>query len=178
MSKLTFARLLPQELIREMALLLGLFKFCRIVLLGAAPWDRQRRPFRILHHFTDEHDLPNMVRVMRQLPIDGLKDRMPLVADIDDGAPVFFVDLIQSMEKAGPAFVPFGYECFPCDSIILELGLPLPPFLLPVRGEEVRPTAQHIAPKVLDNGSNAVAFGIVLPKQLFVGELGKGLFAQ
>lgn len=156
----------------------GLLELGRIVLLRAAPWDGKRSPRFFLHHFSDVNDLSNMVRVVRQLAVEGLHNAMALVADVDDGTDIIFVDGVESLKETGPAFVPFFQQGFPAWQVIVEFGLPLPPFFFAISGEEVRPAAEHIAPKVLDDGGNTVAFGIVLPKKLFVGQLLESLFAK
>ena len=39
-------------------------------------------PILVGYHFADENDLPDVVGIVRQLPVDGFEDGVGLVADI------------------------------------------------------------------------------------------------
>src|SRR5579871_4131438 len=51
-------------------------------------------------------DLPDMLRVMRDLSVDGLQDGMRLAADRNDPHDIFWLERINGAKHALPAFFP------------------------------------------------------------------------
>jgi hypothetical protein len=49
---------------------------------GSAFWDGQALPFFVTDHFSDIDDLPDVMRVMGQLPVDGVDGDEWFVPDI------------------------------------------------------------------------------------------------
>src|SRR5690606_37507198 len=59
-------------------------KFFVIILKRLVPWYRQTVPFSLFQQFGRIDHLPYMIRVMTQLPVNGIHDGMSLITDIDD----------------------------------------------------------------------------------------------
>jgi RNA polymerase sigma factor (sigma-70 family) len=88
----------------------------------------------------EAHDLADVVRGMRQGPMNRLEDGVLLPADRHLLQQVRLLKATEGLEKGGPPPLPGGQEAGPgvlwADD---ELGVPVPPRLVAVRGQEVRP---------------------------------------
>ena len=153
-------------------------KFLRIVHLRITSGNRQGCPLRIAAHFADKNDLSHVVRIMRQLAVNGFHHGVAHVADVDRALQIGVGERLQRIEQAFPARIPLGHHFRAGGGIVFEFRVPVSGFLFAVGGEEIRPARQHVSPQVFDNHSDAVAFRVVLPEQLVVGKLREGLFAE
>lgn len=170
--------LIVQKLVRKMLFCLGLREFLRIVGRGVAFGNRQRHPIRSGQHLPQKDQLPHVIGVVRELPVDGFGHRMALVADVHRCGKIVGRQRIEGLKQASPAFLPFGQNRRPRLQVVLKLRLPVPRRLLAIGMQEIGPARQHVPPQVLHDGGHAVAVGMVLPKQLRVADLREALFAE
>lgn len=105
--------------------LLRLGKLLRVIVRRGSAWDGQGRPLAIERHFTQEHDLPDMIGVVRQLAIDRFRDRMALVANVDRCLPRIRSQRVQRSEQALPALIPLSEQFRAGVNTGVELGLGL-----------------------------------------------------
>jgi len=89
------------------------------------PRNGQALPGGAFQHLAQEHDLPHMVGVMPELPVDGLRNGVGLVADVYLPAEIFRSDAFQNVKQAVPARFPFFQQFLPGTDHVFKLEVPL-----------------------------------------------------
>src|SRR5579885_925196 len=80
-------------------------KFGRFLL-----WNRQRLPVVRCEMLRKKHDLPDVIRIVRDLPVDRLHDGVRLRPNRDGARQIGFCQRFQRREKPLPAFFPLFQE--------------------------------------------------------------------
>jgi len=118
-----------------------------------------------------EYDLPHMKSVVRDLPIDGLHDRMSLAPDGNRALQVLFRKGFQSLEQSLPSIFP-GFQKVPAGWWrIGKFHVAPAVWLLAVRSKKLGPAATHIARQMLHDDRDRVAFGVQGGKEVLAGSL-------
>jgi len=103
-----------QVFIRKMLLLPG-FRKLRFIVSYRPSFGNGKRGPTFCRHLSDINDLPYMVGIMGQLPVNGLHDGMSLLADINDVFQVFRLQIAKRLEKDQPALFPLlQHGCSSC----------------------------------------------------------------
>jgi hypothetical protein len=104
--------------------------------------------------------------------MDRVKDGMLLSADRDVPQQVLFVETSQFLKQGCPASFPGGSEALsgivrPDD----ELGIPISPGCVAIRGQKVRPARGQLPGNLLDDNGNAVGVLAGLLEEVLVRNL-------
>src|SRR6478672_12371491 len=123
-----------------MRFVLVLGKLIGVEVIGFAARNRQRFPVIIEDHFADKDDLPDMIRIMRKLPVDGFHYSMTLVTDVDDFAEIVIGQRTQSVKEAIPALIPQLHHEISGLNVVVKFGIAMAPRFLAVGSQKVSPS--------------------------------------
>src|SRR5579871_293076 len=122
--------------------------------------------------FRQHDDLPNMLRVVRDLPVDGLQYGVGLSANRYGAHDVIRLERIDGTEHARPAVLPPFHDIRTCGRrCYLELAIPETVWLFAVASEEIRKAGAHISSQVLDQNGDRVCLRIKGKEEFVVLEL-------
>src|SRR5262245_9711893 len=97
-----------------------------------------------------EHDLTNVVCVVRELPVDGLHDGMRLAANDDRLTEILRYKWSKCIENAAPTLLPaFKHSLFCVALLNNKLSVAIAVWLFPIRSYELFPTRSRISRQVL-----------------------------
>ena len=119
----------------------------------------------------EEHDLPDMVCVMRKLAVYRLDDRVRLAANIDRFRKILSGQRPDIIEQRLPASLPKIHQRFARVADSLKFQITVPRRLLAVRCQKIRPTRMKIPGDVLYDNSDRIRLGVDRSEKLFVGYL-------
>ena len=109
----------------------------------------------------EKSNLPNVIGIVSQLPVDRLNNRVCLATNQNSFFRVRGLQGLERREEASPGAFPvipkLGAGSTRLDH---ELQVTIPVRLFAIRGQEVGPAREHIPRDVLHDDSNAVGFGI------------------
>jgi len=123
-------------------------------------------------------DLPDVVGIVRQLPVDGLHHRVILAAD---GHRAYQIDLAQRTQRAPhaiPTFLPQLHQLRARGRGLDELAVPLAERLLAVGGQEIRPSRPHVARHVFDDECDGIHLAVQRDGEFPIGDLRHRVFGQ
>jgi len=119
-----------------------------------------------------------VVRIVRELTVDGFQDGMAFIPDITDAFEVGGFKPVQDSEKTVPPFIPTLEQRFPAGKPSFEFRIPIPPGFLPIRIQEIRPAREHVPRKVTGNHGDTVGIFIGRVEQLLGFQLFHRLFPE
>lgn len=138
----------------------------------------QRLPVIVSEMLGQHHNLPDMVSVVRHLPVDGLHDRMRFPADRHRAPEVGIRQRIERMEDAIPAILPGFHQRRARGRRVHELGVAIPIRLLAIGSKEIGPPRSHIAGHMLYYRRNGIHFAVERGVELLVGHLIHGALRE
>src|SRR5579863_2723593 len=108
-----------------------------------------------------KNNLSNVRRIVGNLPVDGLQDRVRLGANGDGAHYVFGLEGVDGGEDTRPAFIPPLYDVGAggC-GLDFEFAIAKAVWLFAVGGKEVGEAGAHVAGQMLDENGDGVGFGI------------------
>ena len=127
-----------------------------------------------------KNDLPHMIGVVRQLPIDGLQDGVWLAPDRHRAIEVFRLQSLDGLENNRPAFLPPArdFGAGGSDGIQFELLITIAGWLFTVCSQEIGEARAHVATQVLDDDRDGIRLGVESDKHFFIRELRHGSISQ
>src|SRR5450432_777019 len=151
-----------------------------VELLGLIFGDGQISPGRSFNELAGINDLPDMMRIMGQLAVDGIDDDQRFASDSDGFEQILFFQGLEGIEQAGPALIPIPDQLLASKEsrIVTEFLVSFPPAFFAVLRQKIRPAAEHIAAYMLYDDRNAVGLLIGRKMKVFFFELGKGFVAK
>src|SRR6266700_3848513 len=138
----------------------------------------ERLPLAASKMLCQVNDLPHMVRIMRDLPVDGLHDGVRLGADRNISNQVFIAQRRERVEQMLPAAFPHFHQCGACFRRILEFRVAIAVRLLSVSRQKIRPARTHVSRQVLHDDGAGIRFRIERGKQSLVRTLRLRPFAH
>jgi hypothetical protein len=124
-------------------------------------------------------NLPDVLRVVRDLPVDGLQDGMGLAADGYGAHDVIRFKRIDGAEDAGPSlFPPRHYFCARGRGAQFKFPVAKAIRLFSIRREEIRETRAHVAGYMFDQNRDRVGFPIESDEEVLIAQLRHGAFAH
>jgi hypothetical protein len=121
-----------------------------------------------------KNDLAYMVRVMRDLAVDGLHHRMRFVADGYGPAKVRVGEWQQRIEHILPAAFPHFDQFRARLRRSFKFGVAVAVRLLAVRVQKIRPSRAHISRNMFHDDGDGIGFGVERLEQCFVRALCHG----
>src|SRR3954469_23361801 len=155
---------------------IGRTALCHIELFRLAAGDTQCLPLRSGVMFGEEHDLPDMRRVVRGLTIDRFEHGMSFATDVDRLREISRRQCSHGVEQTLPAIFPLRCKRRACvRGTGFEFSVAIPIRLLPVAGQKIGPPRSHVARHVLHDHREAVCLGVQDGKEMLVRGLRQSL---
>lgn len=108
-------------------------------------------------HFPDVYDLPYVMRIVGQLPIDRIDGQQGLMTDIDGAQQIVCRQAAEGIQEAGPALFPLLYQLLTAVMFLQgEFSFAIAAGFFSILGEEVRPPADHITAHVFYDDGDTV----------------------
>src|SRR5437899_3206504 len=117
------------------------------------------------------NDLPHVVRIMRDLPVDGLHDGVWLGANGNLSTQIFVAQRRERVENMFPSAFPRFHQCGACFRCILEFRVAIAVRLLSVSRQKIRPARTHVSRQVFHNDGDRVRCRIERVKEPLVRAL-------
>src|SRR6266700_2405690 len=143
----------------------------RVEFSGLLLWNGERLPLAASKMLCQVNDLPHMVRIMRDLPVDGLHDGVRLGANGNLSTQVVIAQRRERVENIFPSALPHFHQCGACFRRILEFRVAIAVRLLSVSRQKIRPARAHVSRHVLHDDDDGIRLRIERGKEPLVWAL-------
>ena len=122
--------------------------------------------------FSEEYDLPDMLRVMGERAVERLHDRVRLLADGHGAQHIFGLELIERGKYVGPCLLPPAQDFF-ASGFLRDFEFPIskPVWLLAIAGKKIGEALMRVTGNVLYQGSDGIRFRIERNKEVLFFKL-------